>query len=181
MFAIAKDVKLQVEFNPETISAYRLLGYDTRRLENEDFNDDKKDAGEIGSGHSVTAFYELIPVGQTIDDGLVDPLRYTNVETTGSDDFMTVKIRYKEPDGDESKLVEHIVGASALEKGVSDSFIFASAIAEFGLIVTDSNYRGLSTITNVLSRASDSVGEDAFGLKAEFIDLVQRYGRIVNY
>jgi len=184
MFTIAKDVKIQIEFNPETISAYRLIGYETRRLENEDFNNDLKDAGEIGSGHSVTAFYELIPVGADVDEGggsgSVDPLRYSSTVSTGSDDFMTVKIRYKEPDGDESKLVEHILGASALERSVSYNFLFASAVAEFGLIATDSNYKGHSSLANVLARAKDAKGTDFYGLRAEFLDLVQLYGRMVD-
>ena len=180
MFTIAKDVKFQVEFNPETISAYRLIGYDTRRLNNEDFNDDTKDAGEIGSGHSVTVFYELVPVVHGIDSGLVDPLRYSDIVTTGSDDFMTVKVRYKAPDGDESNLVEHIVGADVLRIKTSESFKFASAIVEFGLIVTDSNFKGLSSLETVLSRARASTGEDEFGLRAEFVNLVQRYGRIIG-
>ena len=181
MFAIAKDVKIQVEFNPETISAYRLIGYETRRLENEDFNNDKKDAGEIGSGHSVTAFYELVPVGADDDGGRVDPLRYSNTVSTGSDDFMTVKIRYKAPDGDESMLVEHVLGADALGLAVSDNFVFASAVVEFGLIITDSNFKGYSSLGNVITRADSAKGLDVFGLRAEFLDLVQRYGKIVNW
>jgi len=181
MFTIAKDVKLQVEFNPEMIGSYRLIGYDTRRLNNEDFNDDTKDAGEIGSGHSVTVFYELIPAGMASGEGLVDPLRYSESVSTGSDDLMTVKIRYKAPSGGESKLVEHAVGASTLKKGVSDSFVFASAIAEFGLIVTDSSFRGNSSITNVVSRANASIGEDSFGLRTEFLGLVEKYGRLTGY
>ena len=178
MFTIAKDVKIQVEFNPETVSAYRLIGYDTRRLENEDFNNDQKDAGEIGSGHNVTVFYELIPIGGGEGGTLVDPLRYSQTITTGSDDFMTVKVRYKEPDGFESKLVEHVVGFDALQKSVSDNFLFASAVAEFGLIVTDSGFRGNSSLSSVLSRAGDALGADVFGLRAEFLELVQRYGQI---
>jgi len=181
MFTIAKDVKFQVEFNPETIGSYRLIGYDTRRLNNEDFNDDTKDAGEVGSGHSVTAFYELIPAGNASVEGLVDPLRYSESVSTGSDDLMTVKVRYKAPTGSESRLVEHAVEAGALKKGVSDSFVFASAIAEFGLIVTDSSFKGNSSITNVLSRANMSIGDDSFGLRAEFLDLVGKYGRMVGY
>jgi len=179
MFTIAKDVKLQVEFNPETISAYRLIGYDTRRLVNEDFNDDKKDAGDIGSGHSVTAFFELIPVGRTDGNGAVDALRYSEVITSGSDDFMTVKVRYKEPDGDISKLVEYTVGSDTLQKKVSNNYMFASAVVEFGLIITDSNYKGKSTLSNVQTRATAALGEDTFGLRAEFLDLVGRYDRTV--
>ena len=181
MFTIANDVKFQVEFNPETISAYRLIGYDTRRLENEDFNDDMKDAGEVGSGHSVTAFFELIPVGMESGQDLVDPLRYSSIVTTGSDEFMVVRIRYKEPGGDVSRLMEHVVGVETFLQGVSESFVFASAVAEFGLIVTDSSHRGHSSLSSVLDRASRSLGWDSFGLRAEFIELVQRYGRIVNY
>ena len=169
MFTIAKDVKFQVEFNPETISAYRLIGYDTRRLENEDFNDDAKDAGDIGSGHNVTAFFELIPVVTGNGSSSVDPLRYSEVTTTGSDDFMTVKIRYKDPDGEVSKLVEHSVGPQALQLKVSDNFLFASAVAEFGLIVTDSKYMNDSSLESVQHRAKAAVGEDSFGLRTEFL------------
>jgi len=182
MFTIAKDVKFQIEFNPEVISAYRLIGYDTRRLENEDFNDDLKDAGDIGSGHNVTAFFELIPVSALISDdedsALVDPLRYTEVITTGSDDFMTVKIRYKEPDGDVSMLIEQAIGREALQQYVSDNFMFASAVVEFGLIITNSKFMGTGSIESVQSRAGSSVGEDTFGLRAEFLDLVRRYERL---
>jgi len=178
MFTIAKDVKFQVEFNPEVISAYRLIGYDTRRLENEDFNDDTKDAGDIGSGHNVTAFFELIPVGAVSGNDLVDPLRYSEVTTTGSNDFMTVKIRYKEPDGDVSRLVEHVVGPDVLKQKESNNFKFASAVVEFGLIITDSNYQSDSSLTSVQDRAREALGEDTFGLRAEFLDLVRRYERI---
>ena len=179
MFTIAKDVKFQVEFNPETVSAYRLIGYDTRRLENEDFNDDAKDAGDIGSGHNVTAFFEIIPVNSSDSIGTaVDPLRYSDVITTGSDDFMTVKIRYKEPDGDVSKLIEHTVGPEALQQKVSNNFQFASAVAEFGLIITDSKYKSDSSLTSVVKRATTAVGEDTFGLRTEFLDLVRRFERM---
>jgi len=178
MFTIAKDVKFQVEFNPETVTAYRLIGYDTRRLENEDFNDDTKDAGDIGSGHNVTAFFELIPASSITGQGIVDPLRYTDVTTTGSDDYMTVKVRYKEPDGDVSKLIEHSVGPEALNQKVSNTFMFASAVAEFGLIITDSNYKSDSSLASVLKRANAAVGEDTFGLRTEFLDLVHRFERL---
>jgi len=175
MFTIAKDVKFQIEFNPETVSAYRLIGYDTRRLENEDFNDDKIDAGEINSGHNVTAFFELIPTGTINGNGSVDLLKYSEVTTTGSDDFMTVKIRYKEPDGDISKLIEHTVGAEALGQALSNNFIFASAVAEFGLIITNSGYKSESSLESVQSRAISAIGEDTFGLRAEFLDIIRRY------
>ena len=181
MFVIAKDVKLQVEFNPETISAYRLIGYDTRRLENEDFNDDLKDAGDIGSGHTVTAFYELIPSGAMGTGLAVDPLKYSNTVTTGSDEFMTVKVRYKEPNGYDSRLVEQIVGPDSLSRRGSDNFTFASAVAEFGLIVTDSSYAGTSSLRGIVSRAGDALGADTYGLRAEFLELVNQYSGIVNW
>ena len=181
MFTIARDVKIQLEFNPETISEYRLIGYDTRRLQNEDFNDDTKDAGEIGSGHNVTVFFELVPVGMDGSGGLVDPLRYSTIITTGSDDFMTVKVRYKDLDGDESRLVERAVGPADYVTNVSNNFMFASAVAEFGLIVTDSNFKGQSSLDSVLERADAALGSDDFGLRAEFLDLVRRYGQIVGW
>ena len=179
MFTIAKDVKLQIEFNPEMISSYRLIGYDTRRLENEDFNNDLKDAGDIGSGHNVTAFYELIPAGME-DDELVDPLKYSQNVTTGSDDFFTVKIRYKAPDGDESMLTELIVDSEAVGEDESLNFLFASAVAEFGLIITDSDYRADASLSSVTSRAHSGLGDDVFTLREEFLDLVEIYREIVD-
>ena len=182
MFAIAKDVKLQVEFNPQTISSYRLIGYDTRRLENEDFNNDQKDAGDIGSGHSVTVFYELVLVGSDEGDegsDLVDPLRYSELVATGSSDFFTVKVRYKAPDGDESMLTELSADAELFSEASSLDFMFASAVAEFGLIITDSDYMGIASLSNVLERAEIGLGEDAFGLRAEFLGIVAKYGDLI--
>jgi Ca-activated chloride channel family protein len=180
MFVVAKDVKLQVEFNPETVDSYRLIGYEVRRMENEDFNNDQKDAGDVGSGHSVTAFYELIPAGETEGGGAVDPLKYSQQVANGSDDYMTVKIRYKAPDGDESELIEKAVGWTAYRQEDSTNFTFASAVAEFGLIITHSDYKGYSSVSNVLSRAAKGLGLDAFGLRAEFIELVQAYYQIID-
>ena len=179
MFTIAKDVKLQIEFNPEMVSAYRLIGYDTRRLENEDFNNDLKDAGDIGSGHNVTAFYELIPAG-TDEEELVDPLKYSQSVSTGSDDFFTVKIRYKDPDGDESMLTELIVDSEAVSEAESINFMFASAVTEFGLIITDSDYRASASLSSVTSRARDGLGDDVYALREEFLDLVEIYREIVD-
>jgi len=181
MFTIANDVKIQIEFNPEIVGAYRLIGYDTRRLANEDFNNDQIDSGDIGSGHNVTAFFEIKPAGMANTDGLVDPPRYSSIVTTGSDDFMTVRIRYKDPGESQSKLTEHVVGQNAYTENVSENFMFASAVVEFGLIVTDSTYRANSSIESVLSRAGNSLGEDRFKLRAEFLDLVERYARIANW
>ena len=180
MFTIAKDVKLQAEFNPETVKSYRLIGYNTRRLENEEFNDDLKDAGDIGSGHNVTAFYELIPAGSGQDDTAVDPLKYSSKATTGSDDFFTIKVRYKELDGDDSRLMEHRVRADAFGNAESENFLFASAVAEFGLLVTYSEYRGDSSLQSVLRRAKEGLGSDIYGLRSEFLELVGEYRQIVD-
>ncbi|MCL2153417.1 MAG: VWA domain-containing protein [Oscillospiraceae bacterium] len=177
MFTIAKDVKLQIEFNPEMVSSYRLIGYDTRRLENEDFNNDLKDAGDIGSGHNVTAFYELIPVDVEKDE-LVDPLKYSQNVTTGSADFFTVKIRYKEPDGDVSMLTELVVDSKVIGKSESTNFMFASAVAEFGLIITNSDYKAAASLSSVTSRARSGQGDDVYALRKEFLDLVKIYKEI---
>jgi len=171
MFTIAKDVKLQVEFNPATVASYRLIGYDTRRLDNADFNNDQKDAGDIGSGHSVTAFYELIPAAK---------LKYSQTDAAASDDYMTVQIRYKAPDGDVSQLTECVVGSDAYSGSPSVNFLFASAVAEFGLIATNSEYQGNSSLSDVIARATDGLGADEYGLRAEFLDLVREYGEIIG-
>ena len=178
MFTIAKDVKLQVEFNPDTIGSYRLIGYDTRRLRNEDFNNDLKDAGDIGAGHSVTAFYELVPAGRNRNETTVNPLRYSHTFTTGSDEFLNVSVRYKDPNGYESKLVEHVAGAEALKRRESDNYAFASAVVEFGLIITGSRYADYTTLSSVMSRAGNALGSDTYGLRSEFLELVKQYGRI---
>ena len=175
MFVVAQDLKLQVEFNGAVVQQYRLIGYDNRRLENEDFANDTKDAGDVGAGHSVTAFYELILAGEdTVGGGL----RYSNPSYGDSTDYMTVALRYKAPGGTESKLVEVPVGAEAYTTTPSVNFRFASAVTEFGLIVTDSAYQGTATLANVTSRASRALGEDPYGLRAEFLSLVQAYGRL---
>lgn len=176
MYVIAKDLKLQVEFNPAVVKEYRLIGYDNRRLENEDFNNDAKDAGDIGAGFSVTAFYELIPAGGGYnDDGT---LKYQTPELSGSEDYMTVKVRYKEPDGDTSILVEKEVGAKMFTNKPSVDFNFASAVAEFGLILTDSAYKGSASADNAALRAIFGLGEDRYGFRKEFVGLIEKYKRI---
>lgn len=184
MFVVAKDLKLQVELNPAVVGSYRLIGYDNRRLEDEDFADDTKDAGDVGAGHSVTAFYELVPVGSD-DDGGSDAggeLKYSDQEVGTSDDFMTVHVRYKEPDGGAqatSAEVEFPVGADAFTSTPSADFAFASAVAELGLIATESEYRGEASLDGVIERASGALGDDPYGLRAEFLDLVDAYGALV--
>jgi Ca-activated chloride channel homolog len=177
LFTIAKDVKLQIEFNPAQVQGYRLIGYENRLLNKEDFNNDKKDAGELGSGHTVTALYELIPAG--VKDTLlesVDALKYQRPATTnsGSTDWMTVKFRYKEPTGSSSKLLVHTVPAGTENKGmISDNFRFAAAVAQFGLLLRQSHFRQQASWSNVLQLASSAQGKDAEGYRSEFIRLVK--------
>jgi Ca-activated chloride channel family protein len=179
LFTIAKDVKLQVEFNPAIVQGYHLIGYENRMLAKEDFNDDKKDAGELGSGHTVTALYEIIPVGVKSEFmASVDPLKYQK-ETgkadhkAGGNDLFTVKFRYKAPDGDKSKLLEAVVKNEA--KGLdnaSENFRFATAVAEMGMLLRDSKFKGGSNYDNVIKLAKGARGEDEEGYRAEFIRLV---------
>lgn len=179
LFTIAKDVKFQVEFNPATVKGYRLIGYENRMLQTEDFNDDQKDAGDIGAGHSVTAFYEIIPA--TSDEVLpeTDPLKYqTPTETEAPTDFsgewMTVKIRYKAPDGDTSKLIELPIAQEVFTATPSADFQFQAAVAEAGLVLRQSTYRGSSSLENAIRRAEAAIGTDAGGYRTEFIHLMKQ-------
>lgn len=179
LFTIAKDVKLQIEFNPAKVQGYRLIGYENRMLAKEDFNDDKKDAGELGSGHTVTALYEVIPVGVESDFlKSVDPLKYqkesSKSKAANTDEIMTVKFRYKAPDGDVSKLIVHPLKDDkvALAK-TSDNFRFAAAVAEFGMLLRKSEFKADASYDNVLLLAKKAKGEDEEGYRAEFIKLVK--------
>ena len=167
LYTIAKDVKIQVEFNPERVKEYRLIGYENRVLNNEDFNNDNKDAGELGCGANVTAFYEIVPADGTEKNDL----KYQTSELTGSNELMTVKIRYKDPDGTESKLLETPVDDIAANQ-TSDNFRFAAALAELGMILNDSEYKGSADMDSVISLAADSIGEDEFGFRTEFLHMV---------
>ncbi|MCL2785192.1 MAG: von Willebrand factor type A domain-containing protein [Propionibacteriaceae bacterium] len=175
MFVVAQDLKLQVEFNGGVVEQYRLIGYNNRRLDDEDFANDKKDAGDVGAGHSVTAFYELI-----LTDGASGTSEHKYGETTWGDstDYFTVSVRYKNPGEETSILVENPVADSAYTKNPSVNFQFASAVTEFGLILIDSQYQSQASIGTVISAASAAVGEDPYGLRAEFIDLVKAYERL---
>lgn len=166
LYTIAKDVKIQVEFNPEQVKEYRLVGYENRILNNEDFENDKKDAGELGCGANVTALYEIVPADGTESSDL----KYQTSETTGSDELMTVKVRYKDPNGTESKLIEMPVGNDVTAEPSGD-FKFAAAIAELGMIINDSEYKGTSDFDSVISLARDGVGEDKFGFRTEFLHM----------
>ena len=171
---VAKDVKLQVEFNPAQVAAYRLLGYENRRLADKDFNDDRKDAGEIGSGHSMTAFYEIVPAGSGEEAvASVDPLKYQRTEGVESGDLFTVKLRWKAPDGDASELSETPFAAAAATETPSEDFRFASAVAEFALLLENSKFKGDASFADVLARARAAKGADPEGWRAEFIRLVE--------
>jgi Ca-activated chloride channel homolog len=175
LFTIAKDVKIQIEFNPVAVASYRLIGYENRLLNDEDFNDDRKDAGEMGSGHTVTALYEIVPAGVEVASG-VDPLRYQSLkrETTGySGELVTIKLRYKDPAGLKSKLFEQIVSNSHTSfSGSSEDFRFAVAVAAFGMMLRSSEHRGDMTWKRVSDIASSSRGRDEDGYRAEFIRLI---------
>ena len=174
LFTVAKDVKLQLEFNPAEVKGYRLLGYESRRLAAKDFNDDKKDAGEIGSGHTMTAFYEIVPAGSDEKVADVDPLKYQKRTESGRGEVCTVKLRWKKPDGDTSMLKEiPVAEAQITSKTPSEDFRFASAVAEFALIMSDSKFKGDASFDRILDRARHAKGEDLEGYRAEFIRLVE--------
>lgn len=176
LFTIAKDVKIQVEFNPAKVQAYRLIGYENRLLNKEDFNDDKKDAGELGSGHTVTALYEIIPVGVTSSFMPVDPLKYQQnkplPEAAATNELMTVKLRYKQPEGDTSKLIVNTVVDKAVAKP-SENYQWSAAVAGFGMLLRNSEFKGDMSYQKVLSLASESKGVDNNGYRIEFINLVK--------
>ena len=183
LVTIAKDVKLQVEFNPARVAAYRLIGYENRALRAEDFADDRKDAGELGAGHAVTALYEIIPVGvaSPVEVRGVDELRYQRpANDAGRDagarpsgELGWVKLRYKTPTGSTSRLLEQPIVAGRGRP--SADFVFATAVAEFGLLLRESEFRGASSVESVLARARSARGEDEGGYRREFVELVERY------
>ena len=177
LITIAKDVKVQVEFNPLLVSQYRLIGYENRRLEAEDFDDDKKDAGEIGAGHTVTALYEIVPAGEEAESRARD-LRYQGrreLSEAGRDgELLTVMLRYKEPEGGPSRLL----AVPVLDHGrtlaqASEDFRFASAVAAFGMLLRESEHRGEASFEQVLELARSGRGDDPEGYRAEFVRLVE--------
>lgn len=177
LFTIAKDVKIQVEFNPAKVQAYRLVGYENRLLAPEDFNNDKKDAGELGAGHTVTALYEIIPVGVE-SQFIVDDLKYQkttiNTQATSSSELMTVKLRYKQPDGDKSKLlVKTIEDRNRSMASTSNNFRWSAAVAAFGMQLRGSDFKGDLTYADVYEMAKSARGNDEDGYRAEMIRLVE--------
>jgi Ca-activated chloride channel homolog len=175
---VAKDVKLQIEFNPARVAAYRLIGYENRLLNDADFADDTKDAGDMGAGHTVTALYEIIPVGAAHDSLMpaASPLRYS----TGADldsrsrgnELLHVKLRYKEPEGAKSRLMSEVVMDNP--KTATGDFAFASAVAEFGMLLRESKYRGGASFESVAAVVRNNIGDDRSGLRTEFLHLVEK-------
>ncbi|MGJ1534644.1 YfbK domain-containing protein [Sphingobacterium multivorum] len=179
LFTVAKDVKIQVEFNPTYVQAYRLVGYENRLLEAEDFNNDQKMGGDMGVGHVVTALYEIVPVG--VESGMVgtvDPLKYqqhaNQVAGRRKAELATVKFRYKEPGGEKSKLQQKVVGTAVTElNNVSEDFRFVTAVAELGLLLRDSDFKQKANFDQLIVRAKASKGKDEEGYRAEFIRMAE--------
>ncbi len=193
LITIAKDVKIQVEFNPAAVAGYRLIGYENRLLAKEDFNDDTKDAGEIGAGHTVTALYELVPAKPAADQAErdaeltrdVDALRYIKPaalsDAATANELLTLKLRYKQPDGDVSTKVELPVPTN--NRGVaeaSEDFRFAAAVAAFGMILRDSPYKADADLNLVANLAHGATGEDRDGYRAEFLTLVEQARSLIT-
>ena len=183
LITIAKDVKAQIEFNPARVRSYRLLGYETRMLAAQDFNDDKKDAGEIGANHTVTAIYQIVPKGVALEPG-VDPLRYQPDEEQpepqeNTTELMFVKLRYKLPDGDDSKLIEVPVEAEAASiEDTTDDFRFAASAAGFGLLLRNSAHKGTASFDSMLELADSAIGDDH--KREEFLDLIVKAKTLVQ-
>jgi Ca-activated chloride channel family protein len=176
LFTIAKDVKIQVEFNPAQVLEYRLIGYENRMLAREDFNNDKVDAGEIGAGHRVTALYEVVPVGKS---GHVDPLRYGQKpaasDARASNELAFVRLRYKKPDADKSELLEYPIAKSSVAtlERLSPDFRFAASVAAFGQLLRGGKYVGNFGYSDLEQLARGAVGEDTEGYRREFVSLVK--------
>jgi Ca-activated chloride channel family protein len=192
LFTIAKDVKLQVEFNPAHVQAYRLIGYENRILAAEDFNDDRKDSGDLGAGHTVTALYEVIPTGVDTSTPIrgLDELRYQRTdEPTGqrialreSEEMLFIKLRYKDPNGSRSRLLSTAVRDvdANFDVAPSSDFTFAASVAAFGMVLRDSKYRGAADLAAVLRWARDSVGSDREGYRGEFVRMVEEAQRLAD-
>lgn len=184
LFTIAKDVKLQVEFNPTRVQGYRLIGYENRMLAKEDFNNDKKDAGDLGSGHTVTALYEIIPAGvktRLLDK--VDPLKYQQVVaakgTPSGTELMNIKLRYKKPDSDSSKMLEHPVADSRKSwQEASEDFRFAAAVAGYGMMLRQSEFKGNLNYQTIQQMAKTSLGIDKEGYRKEFLAMVKNTAKL---
>ncbi|HZL77043.1 MAG TPA: von Willebrand factor type A domain-containing protein [Bacteroidales bacterium] len=178
LFTIAKDVKFQLEFNPSMVESYRLIGYENRLLNDEDFNNDTKDAGEMGSGHMVTALYEIVPNGSGERLPSIDPLKYQSPKVSHnenySDELLTIKVRYKKPDGNTSMLLEKPVKSTADDiDEASENLRFAAAVAEFGMILRESEFKGSSSLESAAKMAKSARGEDEDGYRSELVRLIE--------
>ena len=182
LITIAKDVKIQVEFNPHRVAAYRLIGYENRILAARDFNDDKKDAGEIGAGHTVTALYEIVPSGQVIDVPGIDPLKYQRprpAAPTGSEELLTLKLRYKQPEGHKSTKIEFpVVDRGASWREASADLRFAAGVAAFGMLLRDSKHKGDASWATVMDLVDGARAHDPGGYRAELAMLVGKARRL---
>jgi Ca-activated chloride channel homolog len=179
LFTIAKDVKLQVEFNPATVAEYRLVGYETRALKREDFNNDAVDAGDVGSGHTVTAIYEITPAGSATR--MVDKSRYAKepqppAASGTASEYGFLKIRYKLPDSDTSQLIEQPIPIDSrdLPQNVRRDVQFATAVAGFGQLLRGGTFTGPLSYEDVIRQAQAAKGDDPFGYRTEFVQLVRR-------
>ena len=184
LVTVANDVKLQVEFNPAQVKGYRLIGYENRRLRDEEFIDDTRDAGELGAGHSVTALYEIIPAGSDEPVRGVDPLRYQQVAVrpeVDANEVLTVKLRYKRPGESESRLLARtLTKPAAGDDGPSPAFRFASAVAEFGLLLRDSPFKGDASYERAYERAREALGADEDGRRSELLSLIRTADDLTN-
>jgi Ca-activated chloride channel family protein len=185
LFTIAKDVKLQIEFNPMKVKAYRLIGYENRMLKREDFNNDKKDAGELGSGHTVTALYEIIPVGVDSEFFKIDALKYQETSTTpaakNSGELMTIKLRYKKPTEDVSALIVHpLVDTNTELSKTSDNFRWSASVAAFGMLLRESEYVKNYSYDDIVALAQQAKGKDDEGYRIEFINMVKAFSPLAR-
>ncbi|HTE31414.1 MAG TPA: von Willebrand factor type A domain-containing protein [Chryseolinea sp.] len=185
LFTIAKDVKLQIEFNPANVKAYRLIGYENRMLKSEDFNNDKKDAGELGSGHTVTALYEIIPAGSSDQTDAIDELKYQHVKVdpkaVRSNELMTIKLRYKKPDGDISKLIVHpLIDSNIALNKTSDNFRWSASVAAFGMLLRESEYIKDFSYDETVKLAEGAKGNDKEGYRIECINMMKSFSAVAK-
>jgi Ca-activated chloride channel homolog len=178
LVTVAKDVKLQVEFNPAKVSAYRLIGYENRILTAEDFRNDAKDAGDMGSGHTCTALYEIVPAGEKVEVGDVEPLKYQTpralTDAGKAGEWLTVRMRYKHPETNKASEVSSILPAAGLAKEPTADHRFASAAAAFGMLLRNSDHRGTADYAKVIAWAKPVLGPDRGGHRAEFVRLAEQ-------
>jgi Ca-activated chloride channel family protein len=182
MFTIAKDVKIQIEFNPVEVESYRLIGYENRVMAAQDFDDDRKDAGEIGAGHSVTALYEIIPAEGSVGASALRYQSSTVIDTAGnSGELAFIKFRYKKPDEDLSILTQYPVSAAYISyDSTSENFRFSAAVAEWGMLLRNSGFKADADINNVIKTVRGALGQDEYGYRAEFLSLLYKTRELIQ-